>query len=382
MSIVISDSMRSHHSSIDPYGNLRITEKTSVIDLKSVFGVCHYRDVYTEEGAATVTLADAQFELRVTGGADRAALTSCERGTYVAGFSSECGMGLRADPTQFDGDQTLDFGYFDEDDGYFFRLTRGALSLHVRKGGVTTDIPRALWNGDHGPHATVDMARGVVFVISFTYYGFGSILFSIAQSDLKGAQINRMLHSYAAPSGITCENPNLPINVRLDSNGSAGDIAVHVGGRQFSVQGIFDPKFRVTQTEEGMTATDSWTPLVSYGKNAGHRMCAMKMYQCDVLTTGALMLHVRIDAELVGATYTAQVEPADCIPGVSGLTRDVAATSASGGLLLYGRLVPAGHTSFEFPSSVNIDQRAVTVMCRTLQGTAQVNAVVRIKEYF
>lgn len=383
MSIVLSDSMRSSHSSIDPYGSTKTCEKTSLMDLKSVYGICHYRDKYETEGTGTVTNENSLFELSIQGAADKAALISMERGTYVAGFSCECGIGLDANATTLQGDQTLDFGYFDDNDGYFFRMQSGEVTLHVRKAGTTVDIVKENWNGDHGKHSVLDFTRGIVWIINFTYYGLGSILFSIVYSDSKGAQINRLLHSYSSPSGLSCCNPNLPINCALSANGTAAPVKVYIGGRQFSIQGQFDPKFRVTQTEESVTDVgNTVTHVVSYTKNAGHLMCSMKMYQIDCICTAAMYIYIRIGTVLTNATYTAAVEPADCFPGVSGLVRDIDATAVTSGLLLFTKLVPSGYTSFDIPTSVNIDERNITIACRAVSAAVDVHMVVRIKEYF
>jgi hypothetical protein len=385
MAITLSDSMRSTHSSVDSYGSLKTCEKTNIIDLKAVFGICKYRDKYVEEGTATVTNTDARFRLAIAGANDEAALISSERGTYVAGFMSECGLGVDVDATQLTGAQTLDFGYFDVDNGYFFRLSAGGvLTLHVRKKGVTVDIEQSQWNGDYGPYTSIDFTRGIVWIISFTYYGVGSILFSVAYSDASGAQINRLLHSYASTSGLSCCNPNLPITVRLGANGTATPFEAFVGGRQFAIQGYFCPKFRVTSTEESVTGvtTGTQTHVVSYLKLATHIMCAMRMFEMDVVATAPVIISILIDTTLVDATYAGSMEPSGCVPGISGLSRDTAATSCSGGLLLYTKLVGSGYTLLQFPNSVQLDDRNMSVTCRAVDTTANVVMVVRLKEYF
>lgn len=383
MSIVLSDSMRSSFHTVDPYGSTKTCEKTNLIDLKAVYGICDYRDRYVTQGTGSVTNQNSRFQLSISGASDKAELISTERGTYVAGFSSECGIGLDVDASQFTGNETLDFGYFDDSDGYFFRMDQNGTSLHVRKAGTTLDIAQSDWNGDYGVYSKIPVGGGVVWLIQFTYYGYGSVLFSIAYADAKGAQINRLLHSYAPVSGLSSENPNLPIRCSLGANGTASPVTAYVGGRQFSIQGQFDPKFRVTQTEEHLTSVGTETThIVSYKKNDAHKMCAMKMYQMDVVASSAICIYLRIATTLTGATYSASIEPPDCIPGVSGLVRDTDATSMTGGLLLYTKMLPGGYTSFEIPSSVNIDERNMSVACRALNATAEVNAVIRIKEYF
>ena len=61
----------------------------------------------------------------------------------------------------------------------------------------------------------------------------------------------------------------------------------------------------------------------------------------DVVATAPLFVSVLIGTDLAGSTYAAAMQPAGRVPGVSGRTRDTAATAVSGGLLLYVKLVGA-----------------------------------------
>jgi hypothetical protein len=382
MSIVLSDSMRSLHTSVDAYGSTKVSAKTNLIDLKSIYGLKTYRNKIVQVNSGAVTNDGSRFCVSVTDAGDKAELISCERGTYVAGFSSECGLGLQVDPSLFTGSQVLDFGYFDDNDGYFFRISNATLSLHVRKAGTTVAIDQSTWNGDHGVHSVLNIKAGLVFHINFTWYGYGSILFSVVYSDAKGSQINRLLHSYAPTSGISTCNPNLPINVSLSANDSAGPIAAYVGGRSFSIQGKYQPKFRVTQSEESVSGIGTVeTPVVSYAKTTACRSCPMVLYELDVITTQPVIVSVRVDAELTDATFAAPMVPEGCQADYSGLQRDTDATGVACGYQVYSKMLPAGYTTLAFPTSLIIDERPLSITCRALGASADVQAVVRIQEF-
>jgi hypothetical protein len=92
----------------DGFGEMRIVSKTSVIDLKSVFGISQLRDTVTTTGSGSVTntVGNPGFTLTTTSANDTAVLQSAERGRYVAGFAAQCGIACRI-PAAFTGSQAL-----------------------------------------------------------------------------------------------------------------------------------------------------------------------------------------------------------------------------------------------------------------------------------
>jgi hypothetical protein len=385
MSITLSDSTRSRYHTTDPFGTLRSCEKTNVIDIKSLYGVCTFRDTIETTGTASVHIEEGTYCLNIEQPGDSVIMTSAERGAYVSGNAVETSISLQVDPTELSGAQELCFGYYDTENGFYFKITAAGLALCVRKSGTTVEIPSSAWNGDFASSATVPISQGLSYLISFTY-PFGSVLFSVVYSDRKGGQINRLLHSYAA-TGVSVGSPNLPIRTELKANASAAHICVHIGGRQFSVLGKCLPQYRLTSLIEnfaGITSA-SWSYISTYLKKSDYRACRMKVHSCDVIVSSPVYLSFRCCTELVGATYTAQVDDPDCIPGASGLQRDTDATSAGSGIVLYTRLVPAGFSSFDMTTNdlkVNIDERPFSIFCKAVSAETSVCMVVRIAEDF
>src|SRR5438067_6130881 len=100
MSITLSDSTRSNYHSIDAYGTTRTCEKTNVIDIKALYGVCKFRDTTESTGTGTVTLQGGSYLLSIAGANDSVTMTSSERGAYMSGLSSEIAINLQFDATQ------------------------------------------------------------------------------------------------------------------------------------------------------------------------------------------------------------------------------------------------------------------------------------------
>lgn len=384
MSITLSDSTRSSYHTIDAYGTTRTCEKTNLIDIKALYGVCHFRDTTETTGTGTVTLDSGSYKLSISGASDSVILTSAERGAFISGTGAEVALNVQMDVTQLSA-HDVKFGYYDSDDGFFFQMTSSGLTLNIRSRGSTITIPQSAWNGDFASSGSIPFHQGLCYMINYTY-PFGAVLFSVSYSDSRGGQINRLLHSYAA-TGASCANPNLPMRVELNANGAETPVFINVGGRQFSVLGTYNPQFRLTSLIESMAGITStaWTPISTYMKKTEYKSCKMNIYSCDINTSAPVYISFRCCTTLENATFTAQVDLPDCIPGASGLLRDTEATSVTSGIVMYSRLVPAGYSTFELTTAglrIKIDERPFSIFCRALSSSVDVDIVIRVQEDF
>ncbi|CAM9174300.1 unnamed protein product, partial [Phaeothamnion confervicola] len=334
--------MKSTTFTVDPYGSARVSEKTTLIDIKPFHCCSDRRDKIVTAGTGSVTNDQAQFIVAISGTSDSALLTSLERGEYVAGCTAETGIGLQVDPAQFTGAQTLNFGYFDDSNGFFFVVSNTGLSLAYRKGGVTTGIPRSSWNGDYCSNSPPDIAKGLIYRINFSWYGLGAILFSVNYGQSDGSQVNRLIHSYAPASGLSCMNPHLPIRVELLANGSSDPVTAYIAGRQYSVIGKYKPMFRVTSRIASATSVSSsaFIPLFSLRRKTMYLSCRMSVHSFDIIASHGVIVKIVTDATLTDSTFDGTLEDiAEC---ESSLELDVAATGAENGIVLYACLVAAG----------------------------------------
>lgn len=179
----------------------RTAEQTPIIDLKSFHGISKENKVVTTgTGAVTATSeSTAEIRMRINGSSDTCILQSNERGYYIAGLVSECGIALRL-PTALDTSQILKFGYFDDNNGYYFKLVGNTLNVGIMNNGSETLIAQTDFNKDKLDGTTsrpeVDLTKGNIFRISFTWYGFGMVDFGVIQTDLTNKQSFVSMHSY------------------------------------------------------------------------------------------------------------------------------------------------------------------------------------------
>jgi len=382
MSVI--DNMKSKSFVVDPYGSARVSEKTTLIDLKPFHCVSERRDSMVTSGTGSVTNDQAQYILSISGASDSASLTSLERGEYVAGCTVETGIGLQVDPTQFTGSQTLNFGYFDDANGFFYTVSNAGLSMAYRKAGVTVQIPRSTWNGDYKNNSPPDISKGLIYRINLSWYGLRNILFNVNYGLPDGSQVNRLLHSHAPASGLSCLNPHLPIRVELVANGSAGPVSAYVAGRQYSIIGKYNPLFRITSHFASMDAvsTSSYTTLFSMRRKASYLSCRMRVASFDVISSGSVSVRIVLATTLTGATFADSIEDVDECE--SSLELDTAATGSSGGIIAYGCLIGPGATTIQLDSfGINfLEDRPVTFMVKSIGTEADLNVCMRIIENY
>ena len=131
----------------------------------------------------------------------------------------------------------------------------------IRRAGVDTIISQASWNVDPldgtGPSgATLDLSKGNIFQIVFTWYGYGVIEFRVVIPDPTTlAQEVITVHRFSPTGETSLADPNLPVRAEIDNDGTATALNLFVGGRQYSILGNYSPVFRVTSERRTVTAT-------------------------------------------------------------------------------------------------------------------------------
>lgn len=268
----------------DPFGSMLVNSKTNLIDLKSIYGKSILRDIYHTASGASInnggiggTVPTAEFSL-ITDSTptSSAALISSERGAYVAGYGAEIGVAVRFEtgPSgQLVGDQIARWGYFDTiapagsthnntinpdpdaapKNGFYFEATasNAVSACVVRNGVVTLNAPQSTWNVDKldgtGPSGLfLDLTKGTIFKIMFSWYGFGAIVFGIVMNNLEtGSQFVQPVHRYVPNQQTSVISPFLNIRITLRNNGTPSSRTVYVAGRQYSLYGDYTPNRRI-----------------------------------------------------------------------------------------------------------------------------------------
>ncbi|MGG4403393.1 hypothetical protein ABEW61_24965 [Paenibacillus amylolyticus] len=257
------------------FDELIVSEKTPIVELTSAYGLSILRDSVTTAGDGTVTNDATEFNLsNTTNGTDSAILESVLRGRYEPGFAGEAGIGVRI-PILPIGNQIGRWGFFDDQNGAFFGVDSTNVFVVIRRGGSDTTFPQSSWNVDRldgtgSSGATLNLSKGNIFQIVFTWYGYGVVEFRVViPNPATLAQEVITVHRFSPTGQTSFIDPNLPLRAQIDNNGTATSYTLFVGGRQYSIIGKYDPTFRVTSERRRVTnLTSTLTPVLSFTRKA------------------------------------------------------------------------------------------------------------------
>jgi hypothetical protein len=360
-SLTIVDSISENTTSIanvlkSPYDELRVVEKTPVIDLKSFYGKTTLRDIYTLTGTATIEnlIGDSEYALSVSSASDVACLKSAERGRYISGQAAEVGVAIRI-PSTLTGNQVLRWGAFDDNNGFYYKLTSSGWSVCILRAGVETEIPQSQFNGDKldgsGPSkVNLNMADGHIYNIVFSWYGYGIVDFTISTETLYHEQKPLSVHKYFSEGVTSVKNPNLPVRVCLENNATSSPITVYVSGRQYSVIGKYVPQLRVNsayvmlkninQVQDNL----NWYPIMSIRRKQGYEGNPSKIFSADLSLDSIVsqVIQIRAKTSLTGASWG---NIPDQIPTETIMEFDSSATDVSGGIVIWSGFLAASSST-------------------------------------
>jgi hypothetical protein len=286
------------HSTVDEvannrslFGELIITERTPLIEINSALGLSVLRDLTSVAGTGTVTNTGGEY-LVATGAttASTAQIETIESGRYYPGTSALAGMGIRV-PDTYTGTASAEWGYFGSTDGFGFGIDATNDYIFYTRASSKTKVYQTSWNVDTldgtGPSkATLDMSKGNIYQISFSWYGYGVIEWYVITDNITGKQSPVLVHRYRPEAVNSIQNPNQPITVKVDNGNTTTDFIVYVGGRQYSVQGKYVPSYRRTQESrilQGSIGT-SFVPLITFRRKAGFNSHPVKFHEVGLIT--------------------------------------------------------------------------------------------------
>ena len=218
-------------------------QKHVMFDIKSFYGISYLRDTINIIGLGDVNLDTSELKLEVSNTNDLASIQTNRRGQYMAGYSSEVGIGIRI-PNQLIGTQEVKFGYFDNNNGYYFKITSNDFIIGILDDGIPIEYSSNDFNidkldGTGRSKYILDLSKGNIFRILFSWYGYGSIMFTIV-----GLNTVINIHRITKIGSTSTRHPHLPINVSLKNNSENTTQQIFLGGRSYAILGEYNPQIR------------------------------------------------------------------------------------------------------------------------------------------
>lgn len=371
-------------SSFSVFNEVRSVIRNPIISLNSMYPLSILRDFVSR---GTVSHNTDRYFVKPT-----STLESAEIGRYVSGYSAEAGVGILFDPSVI---TDVNWGYFNDSNGFFFRWNGTDYSVVVRKDGSDSIIPRSDWNQDKLDGSglsgiDLDLSDGFVFQIEYTWYGYGPIIFSIVSKQQSNGNKPRLypIHIETIKKDTTTTNPNLPI--RVENNSTSGDVSVT--GRQFSIIGGFKPEQRLTffVNPTPVTVDNDWTVVQSYQRIPGKDNISISADLVGLVNEGTELVEYQL---LVGTTLTGSFFglPENRSTNETAVQYDTSATAFTGGEQIAGDVASgqsrnnSSETIRERPVDIRIPRDyVVSLVARTLNTgtTSNVRGVTKVIEEF
>jgi len=353
------------------FDELRVAERTRIIELKSIFGKSTLRDIYTTQGTAQInnSVGGPEFELQVSASNDLATLQSAERGRYVAGLQGEVGIAVRI-PTPPTQSQTIKIGLFDELDGLYYKYTSQGMFACILRDGQENAIHQSQWNNDSmdgtGPSKiSLDFSKGIIFLIQFTWYGFGNILFKFNTSGSGIVQNSWLAHTFSPQGQTSVKNPNLPIAVSIANNGATVSSSIYVAGRQYSLLGKYEAISRIVSAYRfgrAINSTSTFLPVLSIRRKQGFLGIPVRAIECDFLATADLLIQIRANTAVSTPSW---VTPPESSASDTAIEYDISSTTVTAGIPIWMGIITGDSKSIATTLQIahNLTEYNILTIC-------------------
>lgn len=373
-----------------PFQELKTVQRFAQIELKSAVGELSELRNYVQAPNGGVTVATSG-EYRVFTDATLGAETlfeSGERGRYIPGYQAECGMGVRIPAQTWSGTQKAEWGYINDENGIGFGVDSGGVYIFIkRESTVTKKVYQQDWNkdtldgslDDNNPSGyELDLSIGLIYQIEFVWYGYGPLQWFVNFKDANSnrGSIQTLVHTETPNQQTSIAQPNLPITVLIDNGDQSTSREVFVGGRQFSVYGVQNNRFRLNGDRRSSVSISAgaWTPLISFRRKTGEgNNQSVQVFDATLLVSESMYFTFVLDGTLTGASFG---NLTDVDTTETTLQSDTSATAITGGIFFGGTHLAVGGVgnTVEATSLSNLDfdfvnNKPVTLVARTVDGS-------------
>jgi hypothetical protein len=200
-------------------------------------------------------------------------------------------------------------------------------------------------------------------------------------------QRNIIVHRFSATATTNIIDPNQPIRAKIENGATATAHTLYVAGRQYSILGAYNPNTRNTgqyRTLQASITSAAFVPLITFRRKAAYESTSVKVRHFTIITDQALIVQVRVNGSLTGASY---ITPTSYTAQETAVEADISATAITGGDVIDDDLMSGGGANksgdartvgtigFDF-----INQHPVTLCARAVSTTATVTSHLSVLE--
>jgi hypothetical protein len=404
-SITVIDTISTNDVSIKDisktqYQEVSIGNKSILLHIKSSSGKSILRDNFITQGTANIINSigsSGEFQLLVTGTNDKAVISSVERTSYCGHCMNEACLGIRI-PQTLTNNQYIQFGLYDNSNGFYFKYTNSGLGVGYRYNGTDSNFTQSnlnidILNSNGISSVLLEPSKGYVYGIRVSGHGSKIVDYGVYSKskygDQKFTQMHR-IHTNEIGNGTPMLNTSLPLNVEIFNNGTSGSNNVYVSDRTFGIYGQVNDDMRVNSvyvSNISVNSSSTFVPVVSIRKKNTFNTINTFLNSIDVITTSAQIIQI-----LSGGTLTSPswLSLSGQLSTETAIEYDESALAvASDGVVLWEGYVPIGNTTLKWdrntgngvlPKCVFNGVLPITVSAKNISSSGTIGVVVRTFE--
>lgn len=291
-------------------------QKNVLITLKSSYGKTQLRDNFVVQGSGNIinaTGTSSEFQMLATGTNDKATITSVERVPYCAHCTNEACLGVRI-PQTLTNNQYIQFGIYDNNNGFYFKYTSSGLGVGYRLNGTESNFTQLNLNIDMLDSNGISSVllqpnKGYMYGIRISGTGSRVVDYGVYSKSVYGDQrfmLMHRIHTNEISNGVPTLNVNLPFNTEIFNNGTSGSNNVYLSERTFSIYGNLDLDMRQNSVYvSGVVVNSSnvFVPVASIRKKSAFASLNVYLSSIDAIATTPQILQITSGSTLTNASW-------------------------------------------------------------------------------
>lgn len=369
--------------SFDSYGNLQVTEKTPILELKSCFGISALRDSIETVGTGGLTnLGNSEYDLQVIAPNDVVILKSAERCNYVAGSGAEFNIGVRV--PSIAAHQTAEWGVYDGKDGFLFRLSVSGIALVTCRNGVETTVSQNEFNCDkldgNGESGVIYNAS-VNIMYSIVYSWNGYVDFRIVATDKFNVLRAISIHKCVPSIQPYVNNPTLPFYACLKNmaNYDAPPSHLLVADRNYSILGKYNPVIRSNAAYclDCPVFSSGFKPIISIRRKNSQGGNIIRLSSGDFTASCPQIVQIRLGCRLIGDSFE---NINDQLVAETAVEMDRKAAELEGGIVVWTGMISGDHVFTQHFESLRchlLEYTPITVCAKSIKADGHMTMALR-----
>jgi hypothetical protein len=248
-----------------------------------------------------------------TGATDKAVITSIERVPYCSHCTNEACLGIRI-PQSLTSNQYIQFGIYDNSNGFYFKYTSTGLGVGYRLNGTDSNFTQSnlnidVLNSNGISSVLLQPTNGYMYGIRISGTGSRVVDYGVYSKSVYGDQrftVMHRIHTNQISNGIPTLNVNLPLNTEIFNNGTSGSNNVYLSERTFSVYGNFHIDMRQNSVYvSGIVVNSSnvFVPIASIRKKSSFSSLNVYLSSIDAVATTPQILQITSGSTLTNASW-------------------------------------------------------------------------------